>query len=201
MKLQSLRRLLAAVAFLVISAVSANASMIIGSLGLNGFAPTQTAADLSSLVNVISTTNVTLNGSATGDYSMATLSASYGSPTSLSVATVLTGGGFTFSSAVNGTFVATSGVILTQSTTNLDLFLLGNYSPGTAFSTSSCNICTATGTLAHVSINQTGTSLSYAMTLMSPASNLPGVPEPATMGLLGSALVVLGLIGRKRLAR
>ena len=119
----------------------------------------------------------------------------------MNVATILTGGGFTFGSAVNGTFVATSGVILTQTSTNLDVFLLGTYTPGTGFGTAGCNVCTATGTLAHVSLNQSGTALSEAITLTSPASSLPGVPEPATMALLGSALVGLGVIGRKRLAR
>jgi PEP-CTERM motif len=119
----------------------------------------------------------------------------------MNVATILTGGGFTFGSAVNGTFVATSGVILTQTSTNLDVFLLGTYTPGTGFGTAGCNVCTATGTLAHVSLNQSGTALSEAITLTSPASSLPGVPEPATMALFGSALVGLGVIGRKRLAR
>jgi hypothetical protein len=67
MDFQRLRRHLAAASFLVISTVPANASMITGSLGLNGFGPTQTAANLSIVPNVISTTNITLAGSATVD--------------------------------------------------------------------------------------------------------------------------------------
>lgn len=201
MKLQLLRRLLASASLLAVSVVSANAGLITGSIGLNGFGPTQTATDLSFLANVISTTNVIVAGSSTGDYSVVVTN--YGSPTSLNVTNVNSGGGggFTFGNAVNGTYVATSGVILTRTSTNLDIFLLGTYTPGTAFSAAGCSVCAVTNTLAHVSINQSGTALSEAITLTSPASSLPGVPEPATMALLGSALVVLGVIGRKRLAR
>lgn len=201
MKLQLLRRLSAVAAFLAISVVSANAGMITGSIPLTGFGATQTATDLSFLANTISTTNVTLAGVPVGDYSVVVTN--YGTPTTLNVTNVNGGGGggFTFGNALNGTFVATSGVITTRTSSNLDIFLLGTYTPGTAFSAAGCNVCAVTGTLAHLSINQSGSSISEAITLTSPASTLPGAPEPATMGLLGSALVVLGVIGRKRLAR
>lgn len=201
MKLQLLLRLFASASVLAISVVSANAGMITGSIPLTGFGATQTAANLGILANVISTTNITLAGFPSGDYSVVVTN--YGTPTTLNVTNVNLGGGggFTFGNAVNGTYVATSGVITTISATNLDIFLLGTYTAGTAFSAAGCNVCAVTGTLAHLSINQSGTAISEAITLTSPASSLPGVPEPATMGLLGSALVVLGVIGRKRVAR
>jgi hypothetical protein len=199
MKLQLLRRLFASASLLAISVVSANAGLITGSIPLTGFGATQTAANLSFLANIISTTNITLAGIPSGDYSVVVTN--YGTPTTMNVSTIPGGGGFSFGNALNGTYVATSGVITTITAANLDVFLLGTYTPGTAFSGASCNVCSTTGTLAHLSINQSGSAISEAITLTSPASSLPGTPEPATMALLGSALGVLGVIGRKRVAR
>jgi hypothetical protein len=85
------------------------------------------------------------------------------------------------------------------------MFLLGTFTPftgaGSHFSGASCAVCVVTGALAHVSLNQTGTAVSEAITITAPASALPGAPEPATLTLFGSALVGLGLFGRKRFTR
>jgi len=53
-----------------------------------------------------------------------------------------------------------------------------------------------------LSFNQTGGNsgtVAYSGTFATPPSN--SIPEPATMGLFGSALVCLGMIRRKRIAR
>jgi PEP-CTERM motif len=55
-----------------------------------------------------------------------------------------------------------------------------------------------------LTFNQTGGAtgaVTYAGTFATPPAPGSGTPEPATMAMLGSALVVLGVAGRKKLAR
>ncbi len=198
MEIRSSLRLLGTTVFAFgIAVASASAAQINGSLPLAGFNTAQNGIDLS-VSTLVSTTATNLTGSGSGDFSVVT---GPFSGTTLTFSTIATGGGFSFTDALDGTFTATSGLMITHTATNLDVFLLSTYTPGTHFSAAGCNVCTATGALAHVSINQSGTAVSEAITLTAPSSALPGAPEPATLTLFGSALVGLGLIGRKRFAR
>ena len=203
MKFENLIRLFAPAVLLAMSAVSANAGQISGSLPLFGFNVTQDAIDLAAST-FVDAASIGLSGSPSGDYAVVT-NAGWANPIQLTFATVLTGGGFAFSDNANGSFTAMSGLFTTHTSTNVDVFLLGTFTPGTNFGLCGGTACVPTTALVHVSVNQTTvdghTALSEAITLASPADTLPTTPEPATMTLFGSALVGLGLMGRKRMAR
>jgi hypothetical protein len=60
------------------------------------------------------------------------------------------------------------------------------------------------GAALSLTFNQTGGAtgtVTYAGTFATPPTPGTGTPEPATMAMLGSALVALGVAGRKKLAR
>jgi len=106
---------------------------------------------------------------------------------------------FTFGSAAFGTFDATTLLILTQTATNLDLFLTGTFSPGTDFG---AGATAPLGASDRISMNETGTvgneSISWGATFASPPTHPPTVPEPGTLFLLGSGLVVAALLRRRK---
>lgn len=122
----------------------------------------------------------------------------------------LTGGvganNFTISNTNWGTFLAESLVLdsiagnaLDVGLTNTDIALTG-FTPGTS------QLAGTTSNTASllITLNQSGgagNSITGSLTLNTPASDLTGAPEPATMSLFGGALVGLGLLGRKRFAR
>ena len=96
-------------------------------------------------------------------------------------------GSFAIANATWGTFIATGGSIITQTPNFLNADLTGIYVPGPGFS--------GVGpgqVVAHVSLNQTGHSVSGSFTLAS-------VPEPGTLILMGSGLLALAGIVRRKL--
>lgn len=99
-----------------------------------------------------------------------------------------------------GTFTASSDVVVTHTTNFLDVFIEGTFTPTSSLSCASGNPCDPTSTSLRFQANNSGGSPAFSMTMNSPSLN-PPTPEPATLGLLGSALIGLGLIGRKRLAK
>jgi hypothetical protein len=82
-------------------------------------------------------------------------------------------------------------------TRSINFYFLGTF----ADSTNTFDSAAASLTL-QFSQSAPNTSLSGSGTLSTPPAPLPtGTPEPATMGVLGTALVGLGIMGRKKLAR
>lgn len=111
----------------------------------------------------------------------------------LDVTSPTTMGGFTISNPNFGTFVASNTAqnqIVNQSANFIDIYLRGIFTP--AGDISSFN---PTDTSIRVSINLSGSSLSSAFTLNTPA--VP-VPEPSTYALGTLATIVLAAAARRK---
>jgi hypothetical protein len=196
MNFRTVVRTIAPAALLLLATGVIQAIPINGSLPLNGGGLTQNSTDLS-LSTLISSTSVTNLSLGSGSYAFIPVLTNFGGAT-LDLNNLAS---FSFSSTVWGSFAATvnpSNQIVQRTANFLDVFIIGNFTPGTnpgwaGFDTTNSSL--------RFSINQSGSSISEAITLNSPALPPPGVPEPATMALLGIGLVGLGLFGRNRLVR
>jgi hypothetical protein len=196
MNFRTVVRIIAPAALLLLATGVIQAIPINGSLPLNGGGLTQNSTDLSlsTLITSTSVTNLSVGG---GSYAFIPVLTNFGGAT-LDLNNLAS---FSFSSTVWGSFAATvnpSNQIVQRTANFLDVFIIGNFTPGTnpgwaGFDTTNSSL--------RFSINQSGSSISEAITLNSPALPPPGVPEPATLALLGIGLVGLGLFGRKRLVR
>jgi hypothetical protein len=195
-----LRGLLVGTLLSLAMGMSAQAGMINGSLPLSGINVTKDGADLA-VSNKITTGSFTFFGV----YEVSgTLVTSVGSDDLFKVVagTVFTGGsvdllspgsgfGFSLSNAGSltenyGTFIASTGSILPGRTPQLlDLEIRGTFTPGIGLPGYEPTQMTAL-----VSFNQSGTSVSEAITLVA-------VPEPSSLALLGIGSMV-GLVGVAR---
>jgi hypothetical protein len=103
---------------------------------------------------------------------------------------------FTFTNPDYGTWhtAGTGSYIVSRSASFLNVYLVGTFTPAASGPLSGYE---ATNSSLRISINQSGTSLSAAITLNSPAEEPPRVPEPVTTLLLGSGLLALGLVRRR----
>lgn len=165
---------------------------IAGSLPLSIFNASQNGANLS-VSTVFLGAPILVNAPGLDDYSPIPISHSYGS-FSLNLSDL---GAFSMSSSTNfGSFDAqTAGsFIVTQSADFLDVYLLGTYTPDTGLAAG----LTPTATSLRISFNQSGESLSGAITLNTPPVGVP-VPAPASLALFGAALAGLA-IARGRLS-
>jgi hypothetical protein len=173
---------------------TAKANGIIGSIPFGGIGVTENGTDLSnsSVINAAfyQTSNVGAN-----DYSVVPILTLFTEGAGLDLTNL---SAFTFTNATYGTFVANGAgdMIVTQTANFLDVYLRGTFTPAAGGPLAGFD---PTDTSFRISFTQSGTSISGSGTLTSPA--VPPVPEPTTMTLLGSALVGLGLAGRKRFAR
>jgi hypothetical protein len=194
MHLRTLTIVFALGAILIAASVS-QATPIAGSIPLNPGGLTQNGPDLSAST-IISATTLTTASVGTGDYAFIPLGTSFGLAT-LNYTSNATLSMFAFSNPVFGTFAAASDpqdAVLQKTPNFLDVFIVGIFTPGNAAGWAGKDP-SLTGL--RISVNQSGTSISAAITLNSPPIP-PSVPEPSTMALTGSSLVGVGLILRRR---
>jgi hypothetical protein len=92
--------------------------------------------------------------------------------------------------SVDGTWTTSAYTILTQTANNLDLFLIGTFTPAGVLAGFD-----PSGASEHLSLNQTGASVAWGATLNSPA--VMPVPEPGTMLLVGAGLFCLAVLSKR----
>ena len=170
-----LRAVLFTLAILVASSGMMQASAISGSLPLVVFTATENGPNLSSSTMEWAVQSLT-SGPGVGDFSVVPVMTAFG-PITLDDLTIASGGGFSFSNATYGSFVATGGTIITQTSSFLNVSLTGIYDPGPGIPGVTAGLA-----MVDVSFNQTGSSLSGSYTLAT-------VPEPGALALWGSGLL------------
>ena len=178
---------LAVVGMLLSGSSALQATEISGSLPFAAFGVTQNNTNLSTSTMFTSADELTSN-SGTGDFSIVPIGTMFSGFT-LDLTTISSGGGFTFSNSTYGSYAATSGSIVMQSQRFLNVELLGTFTPGPAF-----NGLGPAPADVDLSFTQRGTSVSGSFTMSTT------VPEPGTMALLGSGLLTLAAVVRRKFA-
>ena len=170
-------RKLCALFILLLAASAVGATAISGSMPLVFLQLTQNGPNLLASTDFTAASTET-SGAGTGDFLVVPLLTLFG-PINLLKTMVTTGGGFAISNAAFGTFQATSGQIVFQSTNFLNIELEGEFDPSGLLGGFD-----PTTMIGHITLNQTGSSISGAMSLAS-------IPEPSSLALCGSGLLFL----------
>jgi hypothetical protein len=162
--------------FLVAASGVMQAGAISGSLPFVDLGVSENGTNLANSTIELAASTET-SGPGEGDFLVVPILTAFG-PFTLDNLTIGTGGGFSVSNAVYGSFVASSGSIVTQTSSFLNVVLFGIYTPGPGFSG-----LTASPAKADISFDQTSSSVSGSFTLGT-------VPEPGALTLLGSGILV-----------
>jgi len=109
---------------------------------------------------------------------------------------------FAFSSATVGTFNPTMLSIYGQTPTSLNIFLTGDFTPGSLFGPGATALAGASENLAFTQTN--GGVISFSGTFASPPTANPAVvavPEPLTLTLFGAGLIGVTMLRGRRKVR
>jgi hypothetical protein len=156
--------------------------MLSGSLPLAGVGVSENGGDLQSSTIISSVKSVTI-GPGTGSYSPIGLLTDFGA-TTLDKSNLTS---FTINNATWGNFTTTSGMIVTQTPSFLDVLLQGEFNPGPGLAG-----FMPTPTTLRVSYNKSGSSISEAITLHSTPSSIV-LPELSTLTSLGIGTALVWL--------
>lgn len=185
----SLRRLVAGTVMVLAASTVAQAVPLNGSLPLAGFAVNQDGPNLA--VSTLITADLTVvSGAGLGDYAPVPVGTSFGSHT-IDLSDIV--GAFSLSNPTVGAFVATSASILAQNANFLSILITGIFTPAAGGVLDGFD---PSETTLRISLNQSGDSLSEAITLNSVPSD---VPEPASMALMLAGLAGIAAARRRAL--
>src|SRR5215471_9597879 len=188
------RKMLIALSIMVIILATSSISHAVpisGSLPLVGLTVSQNETNLSTST-MISADLTVVSSPGAGDFSPIPAITSY-DPSTLDLTSL---GTFTMSNLNYGSFVSQSAdsFIVSQTADFLDVFLKGTYTPGPSLSPS---LTANNGASLRFSVNQSGSSISEAITLDAPPARVD-TPEPSAWIRLSTGTLVLFGYGLRR---
>lgn len=186
-----LHKLLTILVGVMLASTVASATPINGSVSILAL-----SATLSGGSNLMTATQITPNfeffGTGFGDFSAI---ASF-TPITGSLLTLSNLNAFSWTNSTIGTWTTTSSTILTQTASNLDIYLLGNFTPSLSGVLAGFDPNSSSEL---ISLNQSGLSVSWSATLSSPPTSIAAVAEPGTIALFGVGLFGLVVFGKHRM--